>query len=460
VAAPVPAAAPPSGQFAFGSYGRVIAATDFRGRPGRDADIVAHGSRLDESNYVELELRREDTWEKTGTTSRVVATVALAHPIFHYNGVFDASIALRNLYLEGRDLGIKGLSAWAGSRMYRGDNIYPLDWWPLDNLNTLGGGARFVYKERTSAAIHAGFSKPETGFYTQTVDRPLPLNQIGAARVEILARQRFTGSLRVEHRIPVGERAGLKGVAYGELHQVPSGQRQSAPGLFDRVPADSGYVIGAQIGGWTGERDTHVNLFVRYSRGLAAYGELATPSQLSYVPTDEGGLETSTSGAHEFLVALGGNWENGPVGVMVGAYVRSFRNASADLDVGDVDEGIVLARPHFFLGELGGVALEASYQAQQRGVVAALQDQHQQAPPSTAAPEGPLSASLVRFGLIPFLSLAGRGNFTRPHLRLIYALTLRDQGARALYPQDDVFGLRKVEHFFGLGAEWWFNTSS
>ncbi|WP_437778266.1 hypothetical protein [Sorangium sp. So ce1097] len=42
---------------------------------------------------------------------------ALAHPIFHHDGVFDASIALRNLYLEVSDLGAKGLSLWAGSRM-------------------------------------------------------------------------------------------------------------------------------------------------------------------------------------------------------------------------------------------------------------------------------------------------------------------------------------------------------
>ena len=32
--------------------------------------------------------------------------------------------------------------------------------------------------------------------------------------------------------------------------------------------------------------------------------------------------------------------------------------------------------------------------------------------------------------------------------------------ARVLYPEDDVFGLRETEHFFGLGAERWFNTPS
>src|SRR5262249_62154065 len=104
---------PPSG-FAFGSYGRMIAATDFHGRPGRDADIVAHGARLDEGNYVELELRRDDHWNVTKTSTRVVSTLALASPIFHYTGNFDVQMTVRNLYLEVRRVGGSGLSAWAG----------------------------------------------------------------------------------------------------------------------------------------------------------------------------------------------------------------------------------------------------------------------------------------------------------------------------------------------------------
>lgn len=441
-----PAAAPMLDSFTFGSYGRVIAATDFRGRPGRDADIVAHGSRLDESNYVELELRRNDSWEKTHSSTLVVATLAMAHPIFHYTGEFDAKIALRNLFLEVRDIGVKGLSAWAGSRMYRGDDIYLLDYWPLDNLNTLGAGVRYDMSPRTRGALHAGFLKPQSGFFGQEVDRPAPLEQIGVSKVEVLSRQKFIGSAKLSHTVPLGEKAGLKGVAYGELHQLPSGQRESKPGDFDTLPSDGGYVLGAQIGAFTGERTTHVNLFFRYAHGIAAYGDFSTPTQLA--------PDRTTAGAHELVVALGGNWESGPVGVMLGAYARSFRNSSEDLDFNDVDEGILLARPHVFFTELYGLAVEASYQTQQRGVLSSTLD----AGGTPGTPEGPHSASLGRFGIIPFLSPAGRGDYSRPHLRLIYALTLRDEGARALYPQDDVASLRKVEHFFGFGAEWWFNS--
>src|SRR6202012_2854295 len=113
---------PPTG-FAFGSYGRMIAAGDLHGGPGRDSNIVAHGSRLDEGNYVELELRRDDYWNVAKTGTRPVATLAIASPVFHYTANFGIQMAVRNLYLETRGFGGSGLSGWAGSRMYRGDDI-------------------------------------------------------------------------------------------------------------------------------------------------------------------------------------------------------------------------------------------------------------------------------------------------------------------------------------------------
>ena len=445
---PVGAPRPPPSGFSFGSYGRMIAATDFKGAPGRDADIVAYGSRLDESNYVELELRRDDYWKKTDSTTRLVAALAVTNPIFHYNGDFNVKMAVRNLYIEERDLGVKGLSAWAGSRMYRGDDIYLLNFWPLDNLNTIGGGARYDFTKRTYAALHAGLNQPNTPFYLQQAERPNPLNQIGATGIHVLDRQRFIGSAKASHIIPLGETGGLKAVVYAEAHQLSAGQRETQPRVFETLPADSGFVVGAQLGAFTGERDGHLNLFVRYAAGLAAYGELATPNQLS--------LDTTASGAHELVVALGGNWEKGPFGLMGGAYLRSFRNASAALDHGDVDEGIFMLRPAVFFGEIGGLALEGSFQAQQRGVVT----QADAAAGEPASTSGPFSASLWRFGVMPFLSPAGRGNFSRPQFRLIYTLTARNAGARALYPIDDTYSLRGTEHFFGLGAEWWFNSSS
>jgi hypothetical protein len=333
-APPPPPAQPvstPTSGFSFGSYGRVISGGDLRGRPGRDNDLVARGSRLDESNYVELELRRDDYWAKTNSTTRVVATLALQNPIFHYNGVFDAAIAIRNLYIEESDLGLKNLSVWAGSRMYRGDDAYLLDFWPLDNLNTLGGGVRYEANEgRTQVALHAGTNQPNNGFFKQSVERELPFNQLGATTVDVLNRQRFIGSARLQHVFKVGHAGGIKLVGYGEGHALPAGQREIRPETFQDVEEEAGFVVGGQVGGFTGERSTHVNLFVRYASGLAAFGELGTPNQL--------GLDKSSAGASELTATFTGNFEAGPFALMAAGYVRSFRNASPDLDYGDLDE--------------------------------------------------------------------------------------------------------------------------
>jgi hypothetical protein len=431
--------------FHFGSYGRVVAAGDLRGRPGRNADIVAFGSRWDESTYAELELRREDHWKQTGAYTRVVATVAFRHPIFHYAGKFDASLALRNLYIEELDLGLKGLSFWAGSRMYRGDDIYVLNWWPLDNLNTIGGGAGYQLPFGTFIKIHAGVNQLNNRFFLQTSSRPLALNQPGATDVALLDRQQIITSYKLGHIFDIGQSGGgIKLVGYGETHHVRAGQRELEGEYreFEDVPADNGYVAGGELSLFTGKRSTHLNLWVRHAWDLAAYGEFARPTQLA--------PDRTTKGARELIVALGGNYEIEFFGVMMGAYFRRYRNASPDLDVDDVNEGIVLLRPQFWFGKIAGAAIEASYQAQQRAVLPDLSD--------TA--NGPLFASLWRFGVMPFLTPAGRGSYARPHIRAFYMVTVRDDGARSLYAQDDVFGLRKVDHLIGFGAEWWFGSTS
>jgi hypothetical protein len=444
VPGPAPETPSPHG-FSFGSYGRMIAAGDLRGGPGRDANIVEHGSRLDEGNYVELELRRDDYWNVTKTGTQMVATLAIESPVFHYTGNFAIQMAVRNLYLEAHNFGGTGFSIWAGSRMYRGDDIYLLDYWPLDNLNTLGGGARYDFDKDTYVAAQYGISQPTSDFFIQQVSEPAPLNNPGAANVLILNRQELEGSLKASHIWHVGETGGIKGVLYTEAHQLPQGQYQlNTPGQFETLPGDVGYVVGAQIGAFTGKRDTHINLFVRYAGGLAAYGEFTTPDQLA--------PDKSTNGAHELVIALGGNVETGAFGLMAGAYFRSFRNASPELNIEDVDEGIVALRPHVFFGELGGIALEGSFQMQQLGVLRMNTD--------GTTGNGALTPSLWRFGVIPFLSPAGRGDYARPQFRLIYCLTARNQDAKALYPQDDPFSIRTIEHFLGFGVEWWFNSTS
>lgn len=428
--------------FHFGSYGRVVAAGDHRGRAGRDADIAARGSRMDESSYLELELRREDYWERTDSYTRIVATLAVAHPIFHYDGEFNLNAGMRNLYLEESGLGLDKLRVWVGSRMYRGDDIYLLDFWPLDNLNTVGGGAAYTFLEDLTVKVHTGLSQPQSPFFYQAVPRPRPLNQVGDTQVEILDRQTIVSSAKVSNIFGAGKQGGVKPVVYGELHYTNEGQRETTPQQFQSVPQEIGYRVGAQLGAFTGKRSTHLNLVFRYAGGLAAYGDLSTPTQLS--------PDRDTKGAREVLIAASGNYEVGPFGVMLGSYWRSFRNASPTLDFDDLAEGALVVRPTLWFGDIAGVSVEGSYQAQRRG---ALLDQG----------DGSLGAvfgQMGRVGVMPFLSPAGRGNFTRPHLRLMYLLTVRDAGARALYARHDIFSIRSVDHLIGLSAEWWFGSTS
>ncbi len=430
--------------FHFGSYGRVIAGGDAAGRAGRNADIVARGSRLDESNYAELELRREDYWKKTGAYTRIVATTAFANPVFHYNGQFAATIALRNLYIEETGLGAKGLSIWAGSRMYRGDDIYLLDFWPLDNLNTIGGGAGYAFGQsrRTTLKFHAGLNQPTDPYYRQTILRAPAHNQFGEQEVAILDRQKLVSSLKLTHTWPISATGGVKGILYGELHYVPGGQREVEAKTYEDVPKDHGFVAGGQLTAFTGQRSTYLTVTGRFAYGLAAYGELNAPRQLR--------PDRKAAGAYEFLLTLSGNWEKGPVGIMLGSYYRQFRNASKQLDFDDLNEGIAIVRPTFWFGEIAGLSLEGSFQAQQRGVLEEV------APGSFK----PVMATLGRVGIVPFITPGGRGGFQRPHIRLIYLLTARDAGARSLYAMDDVFARRKVDHFIGVGAEWWFGSTS
>ncbi len=444
-----PAPVPESGFF-FGTNGRAVVATDPNLRPGRDADIVRWGSRLDESTYLQMDAQRQDYWPSTHATTRAAILLAVNAPVFHYNSKWDIQMAVRNLFVEERDLWLKGLSVWVGSRMYRGDYSDLLDFWPLDWLNTIGGGTRYELPSgRTAFAVHAGVNQPDTAFFRQAVERPLTLNRTGTTTVDVLNRQRVISSFKATHIFQLDANARVKGVLYGELHGTSSGERETTtPGVFERMPRDSGYVLGMQVSVLPNKRD-HLHLFVRYASGMAAYGEFGQP----FNPAADG---TST-GAHEMRVTWSGNIERGPLGVMVAGYVRSFRDASPRMDFEDLDEGIVITRPHFFFTDWAGLAVEASYQAQQRGSVP---------PPivptdrSPSTPESSHRASLVRFALMPFLNAGGKGDLTRPQFRLIWILTRRDEGAKALYPRDDLFSQRTWEQFIGLGVEWEYKTNT
>ena len=129
-----------SQSFQFGSYGRVTASSDTTGGGGQSPRVVAYGPRVLEGSYSEIDFAYRHALASTGAAFDTHLTLGFGEQLFHFNGEFESQVAIRNLYLEVHDAIVAGLSVWAGSRMYRGDDVYLLDFWPLDEQNTVGGG--------------------------------------------------------------------------------------------------------------------------------------------------------------------------------------------------------------------------------------------------------------------------------------------------------------------------------
>lgn len=427
------------GDFYFGSYGRVVVASDLEGRTGRQSNITAWGPRVDEHDtYAEIELRREDHF--AGIDTQIVATIAYGGPIFHFDGEFSERIAIRNLFAETRNILAPGLAIWAGSRMWRGDDIYLFNFWPLDNLNMIGGGLRYALEEIGELSIAGGLAQPNDPFQRQEILVPARAGFIPDT-VVFLDRPRLVLAAKLTWW-PLGRSArdGAKGILYYEQHILPAGQRRSEEGFVEPLPEDLGWAIGAQVGGYLTDQRTFANFFFRYARGLGAYDPLGVPFTTGSV--------IQTGRAEEARVALSANWEHDFFGLQVGAYWRYFRDADPNVfSRGALTEGAIDLRPHVWLDRFVGVALDVSYSGIQS---TALNE-------TTGSPEG---GNVFKIAVVPFLSPFGRGTYTRPHIRVIYSLTVRDDGARALYPALDPRSAANVEHFLGIGAEWWFSSSS
>ncbi|MHB8879494.1 MAG: carbohydrate porin [Myxococcaceae bacterium] len=422
-----------NGRFEFGSYGRLGDGSDLRGQLGRTANVVSHGARLVEGGYAELELRREDSFG--AVKSRVVSTVAFFAPFFHFSGSADQHIALRNLYAEAK---VDGFSAWVGSRMFRGDDIYLLDFWPLDNLNTVGGGARYDFGEGTNVQLHAGMQRLDEPTQHQVVASENPLGY-GAVSVTRLDRPRIIESLKVQHERRAGG-FGVRGSLYGEAHELSAGvRRDQATGDESVLPSDLGLLVGGQLSVWApGNRYAH--LWVRQAAGLGVYDELTTPTTFAN--------DRTTRGARSTRLAFSAGWDTPRFGVLAGGYLDLVRDAGvSSASAQKYDEGALVTRAQWYAAKHFGLAAEASYQRR----VYSLVD------PGTGALR---AGSVAQLGVMPYFSPLGPGLFNRPQLRLVYALTLRDAGAQRFYAAGDVASHRGVEHYLGLGVEWWFNATT
>ncbi len=451
-AAPLPATfpAPPpiEGEgFRFGSYGRAIAGSDLRGGKPAKVNIVAHGPRIVEDSYLELEfsygfarVKRDDY-----LVLRPIITIAFDGTLFHDTGEFDAHPALRNMYLDARLS--RTVTAWAGSRMYRGDDIYLFDYWPLDDQNMVGAGAQLTQRidDRNQADIATaiGFNRLNHPFQFQEIDVPNPVQ--GATTVEQLNRQRVVASATASYTmLPDADGLGAKAKVHTELHQLPSGTRKRDDGTLEALPADTGFLIGGELGVFglapkTSGYRRHLNLFARYAKGLAAFDELAPPTSF--------GSELETSNASELSFGVSGNYDFEFGQLMLGALSRRF--IDADTTSTDPDDGweyAIAARPlarivpDFYVG--GDVSYQARFPRGLNAITLRAEDpaEFQIAPMIVFSPMGPSA-------------------YDRPQLRLVYRAAHLNDGARNLYVPDDPRHDHEWVHFLGVQAEWWFNSS-
>ena len=430
--------APADEGFRFGSYGRVVAGTDLRGGKPEGVKVVAYGPRIVEPSYLELDFSYGFT-SRRGVKLRPVVTLAFDATLFHDTGDFDARPALRNMYLDV--VVNERLNLWAGSRMYRGDDIYLFDYWPLDDLNTVGAGVIYTAKPLELAA-HAGVNRLDDPFQFQQIEVADP--EQGATTAVQLNRQRMIVSASATY-LTLGEpdAVSLKAKLHGQVHALPAGTRERDDGSLEALPADQGYLVGGEVSlfGWTtapGFR-RHLNLYARYAKGLAAYDELAAPTSF--------GPELKTQRASEFTAGTSANWDHALGNVMFGALARRF--VDADTSSRDVDDGWEYAidvRPQVRVVPDVFAAVDLSYQARF---------------PNGLNPISLRADDPAVFQIAPMVvySPMGPSSYDRPQLRFVYRAAHLNDGALALYVPEDLRGGRAWVHFLGVQAEWWWNSS-
>ena len=426
----VPAA--PEG-FDYGSYGRVSAATDLEGGPGVSTNVVSHGSRLEESPYLELDVYYGHTVDDVRW--RVVSSLALTGSLQHFEGFnTQPTLMLRNLYLQGDGIGRPWLSVWAGSRMYRGDDIYLFDFWPLDNLNTIGGGI-FIRPPRWELALHAGVNRLDDLYQFQTVPEPLP-GAAGTIDQVTLNRERFIESAKFTYFLREGP-SGAKLSLYAEAHEIGEGILTHADRTTEKLPSDDGFLVGAQAGVWSPA--AFANLFVRGATGLAAYGDTAIPYSVA--------ADKRAADAREFLLGTSAGIGGPRLGVIVGAYLRYFHAAQpATYALDRYWEGIIDARPQLQLTPHFAVAAEVSYQGRSTDALDPVTMQQ-------------ASPSVFKLSAMPAVLTFAPGLFGRPQLRVVYTASFLSSEARALLSLADTRLSQDTIHYLGIQAEWWFNSA-
>ena len=428
----------------IGSYGRIGINSNLKGGRTKEIKVVSHSSRIEESPYQEIYFKYDfssKTATKNNIRNELNFAIAFDDSIFHYNGNFKVKSAIRNFYLNSKNL-IKGLNLWVGSRMYRGDDIYLLDFWPLDNLNTLGAG--LCYKiGNTLIKFHTGTNRLDQGNKKdsyQLLYYTVPLrDKIGTQKIIILNRQKYIADLSFSHKLK-----DFKFKFYTELHRISKSDYKYENQNYT-LPQDGGFLLGTQVTYLGFGKNNFIHLFFKYSSALAAYGELGIPYDLN--------RDNKTSGAKEILLGLSFNLEKNNFGIMAGSYIRSFKDADAsEYDNDDISEGIVDIRFLYYISDFFHISTELSYQRLSYKNLDSI----------TLKQEIP---QIFKFMLLPTISPNGRGNYTQPKISLVYGLSLYNNSAEKiidpLYLDNEEISpetWENLSHYIGITAQWWFNN--
>lgn len=426
--------------FYAGSYGRAQASFDLTGGRGDPVNVASYGTRAEAGPYLELDLGWR-TQTKSGAKFNVLVTPALSGDVFHYTGQFNAQLAVRNLFAEAKDFlpGVP-MTVWAGSRMYRGDDIYLLNFWPMDNLNTLGGGIDF-HPKNTEIAWQIGTNRILGDDFQLQFRKVQVPDKVNGEDVQTLDRQKVITSLKVAQHIPLGKLT-FRAKLYGELHALPAGQREVGTDftqpIYEQLPKDWGSMVGAQLSLWGWAKQSFVHLWFRRSTGLAAYGELN-------IPRDGLASDLRTAPATSYMVAATGNHETKWVGVMAAAYAQHFSDADGQkYDFDDRWEMVGVVRPQVYLSKYVSMGLELSHQhVRPEGVN-----------PWTGHLDRP---DITKLALMPAVQIA-KGGYSRPRIQVVYQASFLDQAASDFYSPVDERIDGRVQHFIGIGAEWWVNS--
>lgn len=236
-----------------------------------------------------------------------VVTIAFDGTLFHETATSTRNRRCATWYLDVQIT--KHATAWVGSRMYRGDDIYLFDYWPLDDLNTIFGGGLYVRKTESDSgkgdalelATHAGVNRLANDFQFQEVER----SGSAARRDDRGAAQPPAHGVvgnRGVHAVGRRRRSVDQGEGARRIYVLTSGRVQRTDGSLEALPSDRGDPLGAWSHLFNLSRvpqfRRHLNVYARYAKGLAAFDELAPPTSF--------GPDLKTDRANELTFGVAG----------------------------------------------------------------------------------------------------------------------------------------------------------